>query len=91
MQEEKFPPQDLFNPDFNIQTGVKYISALKNDFNNEMLAIASYNAGLGNVKKWKTKFYNGDYDDFVEEIPFLETKMYVKKVFSSFWNYQRIY
>ena len=87
----KVTSNDLFNPDLNLQIGVKYISSLRQDFNNEMLAIASYNAGLGNVKKWKTKIFNGDYDDFVEEIPFLETKMYVKKVFASFWNYRRLY
>lgn len=87
----KVTSNDLYNPDLNIRIGVKYISSLRQDFNNEMLAIASYNAGLGNVKKWKSKIFNGDYDDFVEEIPFLETKMYVKKVFASFWNYRRLY
>jgi soluble lytic murein transglycosylase len=88
---KKLTSADLFNPDLNIKIGIKYISSLRQDFNNEMLAIASYNAGLGNVKKWKEKIFNGDYDDFVEEIPFLETKTYVKKVFASFWNYRRIY
>jgi soluble lytic murein transglycosylase len=55
------------------------------------LAVASYNAGPGNVSKWlKTISYN-DPDEFVENIPFDETQGYVRNVLGNYWNYLRTY
>jgi len=83
---------NLKNPKYNIQLGTNYLSKMKNEFNNDyMLAIASYNAGPGNVKKWLKERYDEDFDIFIEEMPFLETKIYVKKVFEGYWNYLNIY
>ena len=48
------------------------------------------NGGPGAVGKWKRTF-SGDPDEFVENIPYPETRNYVKKVFSSYWNYQKLY
>jgi soluble lytic murein transglycosylase len=59
--------------------------------NNSMLAIASYNAGPGNVAKWLQTIPKKDPDEFVEEIPFDETKNYVRQVFGNYWNYLRLY
>ncbi|MGB0563917.1 MAG: transglycosylase SLT domain-containing protein, partial [Spirulinaceae cyanobacterium] len=58
---------------------------------NSMLAIASYNAGPGNVNQWLKRFGLSDPDEFVEEIPFGETKGYVESVFGNYWNYLRLY
>ncbi|MNT83677.1 Soluble lytic murein transglycosylase precursor [compost metagenome] len=55
-----------------------------------MYAVAAYNGGPGAVGKWK-KGFGGDPDEFVENIPYSETRLYVKKVFSSYWNYVRLY
>ncbi len=62
--------KDLWNVRENIFGGVKYISSLMKQFKNEKLAIAAYNAGPGNVRK-----YQGIP-------PFKETQNYVKKVFA---------
>ncbi len=84
---------DLFNPDLNINLGVKYFSSLRDMFDGcEMLAVLSYNGGPSNVMNWKNNvIQNGDFDEFVEGIPYIETQNYIKRVFESYWNYSRIY
>lgn len=59
--------------------------------NNSLLAIASYNAGPGNVSRWLRTIGKTDPDEFVENIPFNETKNYVRQVFGNYWNYLRLY
>jgi len=67
----------LFEPDLNIMFGTRYISMLLNMFNFKM-ALAAYNAGMGNVERWKYK--NPIVEFETNLIPFRETKNYVKKV-----------
>jgi soluble lytic murein transglycosylase len=57
----------------------------------DVSAIAAYNGGIGSIKAWKSTLHYNDTDEFVEQIPYAETKNYVKKVFRSYWNYIRIY
>jgi len=59
--------------------------------NNSLLAVASYNAGLSNVAKWLKDLGKSDPDEFVEAIPFGETRNYVRQVFGNYWNYLRLY
>lgn len=67
---------DPWNPEHNIQGGIKYISQMMRRFDgNAKLAIAAYNAGPGNVRKYKGI------------PPFKETRNYVKKVYA---EYQRL-
>lgn len=69
--------KDLFNPAHNVNGGAKYIKMLLNKFNGNLeLALAAYNAGSTQVRK-----YNGIP-------PFRATKRYVKKVFEYYWRYQ---
>jgi len=92
IEKEAYDPTKLIEPLYNVHLGAKYFSSLKKQFGGcELFAVASYNAGPGNVIKWKDSFFNGDLDEFVENIPFDETKSYVKKVYGSYWNYLRIY
>jgi soluble lytic murein transglycosylase len=56
-----------------------------------MLAVASYNAGPGAVADWVAKKGVTDADQFVEAIPYGETRGYVKSVFENYWNYLRLY
>lgn len=82
----------LNNPEDNIQFGTWYLRYTHREYDdNSMLAIASYNAGPGNVAKWVRKYDLSDPDFFVEQIPFKETKGYVESVFANYWNYQRLY
>ncbi|GAC1490063.1 MAG: transglycosylase SLT domain-containing protein [Chamaesiphon sp.] len=82
----------LENPNDNIELGTWYLDSTHRQYNNNsMLAIASYNAGSGNVSKWLQEKGSIDPDEFVETIPFEETKGYVKNVFGNYWNYLRLY
>ena len=57
----------------------------------DVSAVAAYNGGIGAVTKWKSNLKYNDTDEFVEQIPYEETKNYVERVFQSYWNYSRIY
>jgi soluble lytic murein transglycosylase len=83
---------DLENPDYNIMMGTWYLVHTHEQYgDNSMLAIASYNAGPGNVAKWLKTLPTQNPDEFVETIPFDETKNYVRQVFGNYWNYLRLY
>ncbi|MBW4611815.1 MAG: transglycosylase SLT domain-containing protein [Desmonostoc vinosum HA7617-LM4] len=83
---------NLEDPNNNIMLGTWYLDHTHQQYNNNsLLAIASYNAGPGNVSKWLQTLSKEDPDEFVEEIPFDETKNYVRQVFGNYWNYLRLY
>ncbi|MBD2100891.1 transglycosylase SLT domain-containing protein [Leptolyngbya sp. FACHB-261] len=82
----------LSNPNDNLKLGTWYLDYTHREYsNNSMLAVASYNAGPGNVSSWVRRFGLRDADEFVESIPFSETRGYVKLVFENYWNYLRLY
>jgi soluble lytic murein transglycosylase len=82
----------LENPNDNVKLGTWYLDEIHDRYkNNSMLAIASYNAGSGNLSKWLQGKKVSDPDEFVEAIPFEETQGYVKNVFGNYWNYLRLY
>jgi soluble lytic murein transglycosylase len=82
----------LENPNDNINLGTWYLGHTHEQYqNNSLLAVASYNAGPGNVASWLKRFPHTDPDEFVEDIPFPETQGYVKHVFENYWNYMRLY
>ena len=83
---------NLENPVDNIQMGTWYLDYTHQEYgNNSLLAVASYNAGPGNVAKWQKNLGMKDEDEFVEAIPFDETRGYVRQVFGNYWNYLRLY
>ena len=59
--------------------------------NKDLYALAAYNGGLGSVTAWMSKLSYNDTDEFVEKIPYPETKNYVKKVLRSYWVYGNVY
>lgn len=82
----------LTDPDDSINLGTWYLDYTHRTYdNNSMLAIASYNAGPGNVSGWLERYDITDFDQFVENIPFAETKNYVETVFGNYWNYVNLY
>lgn len=83
---------DLFNPEKNIQFGAAYFNHSRQSLDNSNLfAVAGYNSGPGAVKTWRNKSLTEDMDEFVEDIPYNQTRDYVKKVFGAYWNYKKIY
>lgn len=82
----------LTHPDLNIKLGTRHLKDLLENYDKNLtLAVAAYNAGAGNVKRWQKNYGNLPEDEFVESIPFKETREYVKKVVSSMEIYQRLY
>jgi soluble lytic murein transglycosylase len=82
----------LDQPEENIKFGTWYLDYTHQEYdNNSLFAIASYNAGPGAVGEWVDKNTISDPDQFVEAIPYPETKGYVKSVFENYWNYLRLY
>lgn len=82
----------LDDPQDNINLGTWYLDHTHQEYaNNSMLAVASYNAGPGAVAEWVSKSKTQDSDEFVEQIPYDETKGYVKSVLGNYWNYMRLY
>ncbi|MDX2255367.1 MAG: transglycosylase SLT domain-containing protein [Pseudanabaenaceae cyanobacterium bins.39] len=83
---------NLSNPSDNIKFGTWYLDYTHSRYgNNSMLAIASYNAGPGAVADWVSSRPMNDPDDFVNSIPYSETRDYVSKVLGNYWNYLRLY
>jgi soluble lytic murein transglycosylase len=66
-----FHTRDLYDADINIRYGAWYLDNLFRKYDSEQLVLAAYNAGQGNVDRWRA---NG------QEIQFAETRAYVKKV-----------
>ena len=87
-----FNTSDLFNPELNIKIGNIYYSQLRNALDKkDIYAVAAYNGGIGSVQKWNDVLKYNDIDEFVEQIPYDETKNYIYKVMKSYWNYTRVY
>jgi soluble lytic murein transglycosylase len=86
---------EVYKPDTNIKLGSNYLSSvLQRAQNNALLAVASYNGGPNAVQSWLREHNTSgypDFDYFVENIPFRETRDYVRKVFGSFWVYEKVY
>ena len=92
LHEKKIDPEMLYDPELNIRLGTKHLRELLDKYNgNETAVIASYNAGASNVNRWLKTYANLSKEEFIESIPFAETKDYVKKVLAVAVLYKRLY
>jgi peptidoglycan lytic transglycosylase len=66
-----FRTKDLYNAEINIRYGAWYLDNLFKKYGSEKLVLAAYNAGQGNVDRWRAAH---------EDIQFAETRAYVKRV-----------
>ena len=81
----------LYNPETAIDFGSYILSLLISEFSSEETSMAAYHAGWGNVKSWlKNESYSKDGKTLFD-IPFPETKKYVKKVMKTKEIYQRLW
>jgi len=82
----------LLNPSINIQLGTEYLRGQLNNWNgNWAQTLAAYNAGPGRVKQWLTLGVYREPAEFVESIPFNETREYVQAVLRNADMYRQIY
>lgn len=89
---DRFHPDLLFDPDVNVLIGAWYFAHLQSRFGGEpVLALAAYNGGQGNVRKWlENSLWDGTVDH-VHRIPFAETRAYVRRVMTTYSRYRWAY
>lgn len=82
----------LVEPDFNLRLGTEYIRAMIERFNGSLVkTFASYNAGPAAVDRWVKRFGDLEDDYLAEEIPYKETRTYVRRVLRNFHGYLDTY
>lgn len=90
--EKNFKAPMLLQPETSVKFGSRYLKRLMDRFENTIpLVAAGYNAGPHRVKSWLVSFGNLETDEFIEHIPFLETRNYVKRVVSNAHIYSQLY
>lgn len=81
MGEPGFDTELLFEPETNIKLGTWYLSDLGKEFDGcTVLTLAAYNGGRGNVKDWLAGKTLINPEGSISQIPFPETRYYVRKV-----------
>jgi soluble lytic murein transglycosylase len=87
-----FTASDLADPSVNVAYGSYYLRYLLDHYSgNQMLAVAAYNGGLGNVDKWEAQAQAAGRQLSVEEIPFPQTRAYVRRVLEAERAYRATY
>lgn len=79
----------LYNPNLNIRLGSRYLKYLLKKYKGNLTYVFSaYNAGEGNLKRWiRDGRFKGSALDNIEQIPFHETRMYVKLLYRNMFFY----
>ena len=87
-----FAPHRLYDPDTNIRLASAYMDDLGQRLDHHPALIAAgYNGGHGNVRNWLDDADDLPFDLFVEDIPFGQTRRYVKRVLMSYWIYSYLH
>jgi soluble lytic murein transglycosylase len=87
-----FPDAEVLDePQVNLELGSTFFGGLLREFGDPRLAAAAYNAGPTRVREWWAKRRTDDLEVWVEQIPFNETRAFVKRVWLSWHEYQRVY
>ena len=82
---------DLYNPALNIKLGMNYLAQVMGQFGRIEYAAAAYNAGPSRAQRWIAERGSMDIEDWIESIPFSETRGYVQGVLRYAANYRRLY
>ncbi len=84
-------PEDLYIPEINIELGSSYLRELLDRYKEQfIMTVASYNASEKAIRGWIKSRYRGDVLEFIEDIPYEETRGYVKLVLRNFIFYTRL-
>ncbi len=83
--------EDLYQPDTNVTLGAAFLRLLMDQYDEQfILTVASYNASEKAIRGWMKTRYRGDSLEFIEDIPYEETRGYVKLVLRNYIFYLRL-
>lgn len=85
--------RQLYNAKLNIQIGTKYFKKLLSRYDQNLVySLAAYNAGEGRVDEWQEQYLTSkSILKNIENIPFLETRKYVKLIFRNIFFYKMLF
>ena len=82
----------LADPGVNIQMGTYYLRQQLDNFDQNMIyCLGAYNGGPGAMSGWVSKWGDMDTDEFIENITYLETRDYIKRVMGNYYFYKILY
>ncbi len=91
-KDKNFDVVQLFEPSKNIEYGIWYIKYLDRIFEGNIFYIAGgYNGGDGTVRRTLKRYKIKNIEEFVELLPYRETRYYVKYVYRHFKAYETLY
>jgi soluble lytic murein transglycosylase len=83
--------EDLYDPEINVPLGTKELKNLLAKYNQQyILAVSAYNASGNAIRGWLKTRYRDDALEFIEEVPYDETRSYIKLVMRNFVFYKRL-
>jgi soluble lytic murein transglycosylase len=82
-------PSQIHDAENNITLGAFYLKSLFTEFGSFARVLAAYNAGEAITRQWEQKGNYKSDDEFIEDIPYPETRNYVKKVITSYFEYRK--
>jgi soluble lytic murein transglycosylase len=89
---KRFSAPQLFTPSVNLQLGTRYFKDMVDKYNGQFeYALAAYNAGSDRVGDWLGQGHYRDPQEFVESIPFTETREYVQAILRNANVYRQLY
>jgi len=87
-----FTTASLSQPETNVRIGIQHFKDLVDKFGGIHYALASYNAGELVVRRWWARRPHGQgLDEWIETIPYLETRLYVKAILADWISYRELY
>ena len=81
--EDEFNIEKLYNEEINIELGTFYLNYLFNKFDNIIYVLCAYNAGETTVRNWQLDFSYNNIKLTENNIPYLETKKYVRNILNN--------
>jgi len=88
---KRYNPSQLYTPAVNLQLGTRYFKGMVDKFGSFEYALAAYNAGSDRVEEWLGQGKYRDPQEFVESIPFTETREYVQAILRNANVYKQLY
>ena len=89
---KRYGASQLYTPAVNLQLGTRYFKSMVDKYNGQLeYALAAYNAGSDRVEEWLGQGHYHDAQEFVESIPFTETREYVQAILRNANVYRQLY